>query len=189
MEATSSFVQGRALAIAAGCIALNLAAGKVANLLALPVYLDTIGTITAAALLSPILAIVVGALSSLLGAVVINPVYAFYAGTQIAIAVTAVALIRLGLFQTIWKAALSGIAIAVVAAIVSAPVTVMVFGGVTVPGATAINAVLIASGQNLWRAVITGSMAVEILDKVTAVVMAWLLVQRLPSRITGRAAR
>lgn len=189
MVRTSSLEYSRNLAIAAGCIALNLSAGKVANLLSLPVYLDTIGTITAAALLSPFLTVVVGAASAFLGAVVINPVYAFYTGTQIAIALTAVGMMRLGGFRSIWWAALTGVVIAVVAAIVSAPVTVMVFGGVTVPGTTVINAVLIAAGQNLWRAVITGSLLVETADKLAAALIAWLLLQRLPARISKRDAR
>jgi hypothetical protein len=47
----------RYYAMAAGCIALNLAAGKIANVLSLPVYLDSIGIIIAAAVLPPSLAL------------------------------------------------------------------------------------------------------------------------------------
>ena len=182
----TSVDHSRMLAIAAACIALNLAVGKVANLLSLPVYLDTAGTITGAILLNPVLAILVGAATSLLGSVVINPVYAFYAGTQIVVAITAILAIKYGLFKTFWGAAITAVAIAVVAAIASAPVTVLVFGGVTVPGATAINAVLIAAGHNLWQAVITGSLIVEIADKLATTLTAWIIYQRLPFRVTGR---
>jgi energy-coupling factor transport system substrate-specific component len=189
MGTVSQVSWSRDIAIAAACIALNLAAGKVANLLSLPIYLDSAGTVIAAALLSPILAAAVGVSTALLGAVVINPVYAFYAGTQLAIAITAVVMLRIGGFRRVWWAILVGIVIAIVAAIVSAPVTVLLFGGVTVPGTTAINAVLIASGQNLWTAVITGSLLVETADKVTAVVLAWLVVQRLPQRLRANPQR
>jgi energy-coupling factor transport system substrate-specific component len=128
----------------------------------------------------------VGAIAALLGAVVINPVYAFYTGTQIAIALTAILMMRLVSFRTIWHASFTGLVIAIVAAVVSAPVTVLVFGGVTVPGATAINAVLIAAGENLWKAVLTGSLVTEMIDKTAASAIAWVLISRLPSRIRRR---
>jgi energy-coupling factor transport system substrate-specific component len=186
MEQDSYFKKSRWLAIAAACVALDLVAGKVANLLSLPIYLDTIGTVVAAFLLPSWLAVVVGASAAMLGAVVINPVYAFYVGTQIAIALTSVLMIRFVSFRTIWHAGLMGLAIAIVAAVVSAPVTVLVFGGVTVPGATAINAVLIAAGVNLWKAVLTGSLVTETIDKIAAAIIAWILISRLPSRLRSR---
>src|SRR5882672_6182097 len=167
-----SIERSRMLAIGASCVALDLAAGKVTNVLSLPVYLDTIGTILAAALLPRLLAVAIGIIAALLGWVVINPIYPFYAGTQAAIAIAAIIMIRLGFFRGPWRAGLMGMVIAVVSVLVSAPVTVMLFGGVTLPGTTAINAVLIAAGQNIWQAVVTGSLVVELVDKVVAVLMA-----------------
>ena len=71
------------LAIAAACVALNLAVGKIATLLSMPLPLDTIGSVTGAALLPPALAIAVGAITAALGLAVINPVYPDYIGTQV----------------------------------------------------------------------------------------------------------
>lgn len=177
----------RTLSLTATCVALNLVAGKVTNLLSLPIYFDSIGTILSAAIVPAPLPILAGAATSLLAWIVIHPAYIFYIGTQIAIAITSIIAFRMGAFQRWWTAILAGFAIAVVAAIVSAPVTVMVFGGVTLPSVTAINAVLIAAGQNIWKAVVQGSIIIEAIDKTAACLLAWVIVKRLPKRVLGNA--
>ena len=179
-------MNARHIFIAASCLALNLTLAKVAALLALPVYLDSIGTILAATLLPPILAIAVGVLTSLLGGVFINPYFAAYAGTQLFIALAAVAFVKIGFFERWWKAVIAGFGIAATAVIVSAPVTVLLFGGVTLSGTTAINAILLASGRTLWQSVIGGSVVIESIDKPCAALLSWLVLQRLPRRLMGR---
>lgn len=180
------FQTNRFLALAASCIALNLVAGKVANVLSLPVYLDSIGTIIGAALLPPWLALIVGLMTSILAWIVIHPAYLFYAGTQLTIAAVALLAMRLDAFERLGTAIAAGIAIAAAAAIVSAPVTVLLFGGITVPGATAINAVLIAAGEGLWKSVIAGSAVVESMDKTAAAIVTWIILRRLPARLIYR---
>jgi len=172
--------------MAASCLALNLSLAKAAALVSLPVYLDCVGTILAAALLPGWLAIAVAAATSLLGGVVISPYFAAYVGTQIVIASVALLSVRLNLFRRWWTAVLAGGLIAVCAAIVSAPVTVLLFGGVTLSGTTAINAVLIASGRGIWKSVITGGMFIESLDKPTAALLAWVTLRRLPASLRFR---
>jgi energy-coupling factor transport system substrate-specific component len=161
------------------CVALNVGLGKVANILGLPLTMDTIGTILAAALLPWYLTVLVGLLSAGAAAIVIHPAFAFYAGTQVAIAVVACALVRAGGFRNLWLAATSGLAVGIVSAIVSAPVTAIVFGGVSVPSLTAINAVLLASGTSLWRSVLTGALIVESLDKIFAGILAYHIIRRV----------
>jgi hypothetical protein len=51
--------QPHRLALTAACVALNLAIGKIANLLSLPLHLDAIVSLTGAALLLPALALAV----------------------------------------------------------------------------------------------------------------------------------
>jgi hypothetical protein len=82
------------LAITAACVALNLAAGKLASLLSLPLPLDTIGSLTGAALFPPALAIAVGAVTAVLGWTVISPVYPYCIGTQISVVIAAFAVMR-----------------------------------------------------------------------------------------------
>jgi energy-coupling factor transport system substrate-specific component len=168
------------MTIAASLVALNLVLGKIAATLSLPVYLDSCGTIIAALLLGWPYAIGVGVGTALLAGLVIHPVYPAYAATQAAIALTAIAAIRLGLLKSWPKAIVAGLLIGFVAAVVSAPVTVMLFGGVTLSGTTAVNALLLAAGQNIWKAVLGGSLLIESIDKTAACLLAWLIVRRLP---------
>ena len=173
----------RALVLAASLMALNLALGKIAATLSLPVYLDTIGTIIAAAMLPWRYAVTIGVGTSLLAGLVIHPAYPFYAGNQFVIATLVYFAMRLHMFGAWWKAIAVGFCLAVAAAIVAAPVTVIVFGGITLSGTTAINALLMAAGQNIWTSVLSGSLLIESVDKVAACLIAWYVLDRLPAQL------
>lgn len=175
--------------MAASLIALNLVMSKVAATLALPVYLDSVGTILAAAMLPWWVTVLVGAATSILAGFIVHPAFFYYIGTQIVIALIAVAAVRLGAFNKIYTSILTGIVIAVSAAIVSAPVTVLAFGGVTLGGTTAINAVLLAAGQNIWKSVLGGSLIVESLDKIAACVLSATVLRRLPPAMLSSVSR
>lgn len=176
-------MNARTTFVAASCLALNLSLAKAAAVLSLPVYLDCVGTILAAALLPWWMAIVVAVGTSLLGGIVINPYFAAYAGTQLVIALVSLLAFRWNLFAKWWTAILAGFLIAIAAVFASAPVTAMLFGGVTLSGTTAINAILIASGQSIWKSVITGALFIESIDKPTAALLAWLTLRRLPANL------
>jgi len=171
---------------AASCLALNLTLAKTAAMLALPVYLDSVGTILAAVLLPARYTVIAAVLTSLLGGLVISPYFPAYAGTQLAISLMAILSNRLRLFTTAWKAIIAGILIAMTAALVSSPVTALLFAGVTLSGTTAVNALLLASGQGLWKSVLGGSLLIESLDKPVACLLAFLALKRLPAVISKR---
>lgn len=173
----------RAAVFSAVCVGLNIGLNKLAVVLQLPVFMDTVGTILSAALVPPGYSIAVGIVSNLIGGVITHPAIPFYIGTQVVIALMAIAGYRYGWFDRLWKAIVLGLLIGIVSAIVSAPVTVLMFGGITAPGATAINAVLMAAGRDIWTAVLSGSILVSSVDKVIATVIVWLLLQRMPDRL------
>ena len=168
------------ISLAAVLLTLNMVLGKLAASLSLPVYLDSVGTILAAALLPPVYAIVVGVCSSLVGGLVINPYFPPYAPVQFAIALMAIVLCRAGFFRRWWAALIGGFFIGLVAMVVAAPITTLLFGGVTLTGTTAINAVLIASGHSIMKSVLGGSFLVESVDKPAAALLAYLVLKRLP---------
>jgi len=169
--------------LAAGCLALNLSLAKVAAIFALPVYLDSVGTILGAVLLPLPFTLVVAVSTSVLGGFLVNPYFPAYFFTQIVIGLVAVLCSKKGLFNKPWTSILAGFLIAFTAVIASAPVTVLLFGGVTLSGTTAINAVLIAMGHNLWTGVIGGSLFTESIDKPIASFLAYIVLKRLPTRI------
>ncbi len=161
------------------CIALNVGLGKVSSLLALPFTMDTVGTILAATLLPWPFVLIAGGASSLIAAVVINPVFAYFIGTQLVIAVVAIVLVRARMFSGLWRALIAGLIIGVSSAIASAPVIVIVFGGIAVPSISALNAVFLASGESLWTSVISGSLIVESIDKIFAALISWQALKRI----------
>lgn len=171
----------RLISIAALLLTLNLVLGKVAAALSLPVYLDSVGTILAAALLPPLFAVAVGVSSSLVGGLVINPYFPPYAPVQLVIAITAVLFCRAGCLRRWWTAVLAGFGIGLAAMITAAPITTVLFGGVTLTGTTAINAVFIASGHSILKSVLGGSFLVESVDKPAASLLAFFVLKRLPS--------
>lgn len=172
--------------ISASCLALNLTLGKIAAMLSLPVYLDTVGTILGAALLPPFYAVAMAVMTSLLAGILINPYFVAFAGTQFALALTAIGLFRMQGFRSWHSALLAGVALALVSVTMSVPVSVLLFGGVSLSGTTAINALFLATGQGLWRSVINGSLIVETLDKSASALLAWLVLHRLPARLYAR---
>ena len=179
----SSSLVMRAVVFSAVCIALNVGLNKVAAVLNLPVFMDTVGTVLSGAMVPPMYSVLVGVISNLIGGVVTHPSIPFYIGTQVVVSLMAIYGFRRGWFGTLPAAVGLGFAIGVVTAIVSAPITVLVFGGVTEPGATAINAVLLAAGHDLWTSVLSGSLIVSSVDKIIAAVVVWALLRRMPERL------
>lgn len=182
----SNYAYARLCALGATCLALNVGLAKVSNLLSLPFTFDTVGTILGAALLPLWAALMVAALSSVAGSLIIHPAFLFYVGTQIVICLAAWLAVRRLWFSGPWRAVLSGLAIGVLSAAVSSPVTAIVFQGVSVPSITALNVVFLTAGQSLWKSVLSGSLIVESIDKSVAGLMVWLILGRLPQHMTSQ---
>lgn len=176
----------RLIFISASCLALNLSLGKIAAMLSLPVYFDTVGTILGATLLPPFYAVSLAVMTSFLAGILINPYFVAFTGTQLAVALTAIGLFRLKFFRNAGVAVVAGMVIAFVSVAMSAPISVLLFGGVSLSGTTAINALLLATGQSLWRSVIGGSLIVETVDKSSSALLVWLVLHRLPQRLYAR---
>ena len=169
----------RNASLTAVCLALNVGLGKISSIFSLPFTMDTVGTILAAFLLPWHFVLLAAAMSSIVASVVINPVYIYYIGTQVALGLIAFPLVKVQMFNKLYKAIISGFILGIVSAIVSAPITALVFGGVSVPSITALNALFLASGKSLWESVIRGSLIVESIDKVAGGIFIWFLARRL----------
>jgi len=168
-------------------VALNVAIGGIVNIIKLPVYLDSIGTILACILLGLLPGIIVGILSFLVMAALVNPVYVWFIGTQamIAIFVYMVAL-RLMAFASTWRTIATGAALGIVAGIVSAPVIVMAFGGVSGSGRDLITAAIASTGQQIYKAVLLSGAASEPADKILQVLAAYFILKSLPKKVLGQ---
>ncbi|GGA38642.1 MULTISPECIES: ECF transporter S component [Psychrobacillus] len=166
-------------------VAVNLVGFQLANVLRLPIFLDTIGTIIVGVIAGPWVALLTGLITNLINGI-FNPVYFPYALTSIAIGVGAGYLSKYGFFKSVPKTIISGIIITFIAVIVSAPITVFVFGGVTGNTSSLITAAFLASGQELWSAVFSSSFITEVADKVVSVLIVYFIVKAMSDRYLSK---
>ena len=170
------------LALIVVCIILNLGIGFVVATVKLPFYLDSIGTVLAAYLLPPLLAITVGVATVLIGSLYTPTLWA-YAGTAITIVIYVIIAKRFGFLTKVVPTIVFGLGLGIVAAIVSAPITAILFGGVSLSGTDAITSLFRASGKSLMESVFYGGIASDPIDKLLTSIIAMLLIKRLPSSI------
>ncbi len=177
----------RQLALMGMLIALNVAIGGIVHVIKLPIFLDAVGTVLATLILGLGAGVVVGVLSFVVAAVVINPVYVWFVATQAAIAIFIYVLAsRFAAFKSLPRVIATGIALGVVAGIVSAPIIVGVFSGVSGSGRDLITAGLISTGQQIYKAVILSGAASEPVDKVLQVLAAFYVLRALPKKVLGQ---
>ncbi|MHA6260804.1 ECF transporter S component [Sporosarcina sp. CAU 1771] len=166
-------------------VAVNLVGFQLANVLRLPVFLDTIGTILIGVIAGPWVALLAGLITNLINAI-FNPIYLPYALTSMAIGVGVGFMSKYGLFKTIPKTVLAGFFVTLIAVAVSAPITVLVFGGATGNTSSLITATFLAAGQELWTAVFSSSFITEVADKVVSVLIVYGIVKKMSDRYLSK---
>ncbi len=167
------------------CAALNVGIAFLVQLLKLPIYLDSVGTVLAAVLIGPVPGAAAGLLSLLIITVTTTPTAVAYSGTAIAIALCSSLFTRFKFLANIWASIFWGVMLGVVAALVSAPVTTYVFRGATLVGADIFTVLFKASGKSLLESVILGGLTTDIADKVATALLCFFLIRALPARLAG----
>lgn len=177
----------RNLALIPTCVALNVVLGRVVAELALPVFLDTVGTVTATALAGPVVGIVTGLLSQALTALTSGQMmWLAFAPIQVLIALVAWAATRRGGFGSPAMAVLWGALCGVTGGLLSSVISYLVFNGVTTTGITALNALFKYLGFTLAAAVTISSVVADVLDKSLTFAFAGLVLRALPLRLASR---
>lgn len=165
-------------------IALNVAVGGVVHVAKAPIFLDAIGTVLAVMLLGLVPGAIVGVLSFVLAALLINPVYIYFVGTQAVISLFIYfAAANFSAFKSLQRAVPMGLILGAVAGLVSAPVIVFVFGGVAGSGRDLITAGLMSTGQQVFKAVFLSGLASEPIDKLLQVLACFFILRSLPKRV------
>jgi energy-coupling factor transport system substrate-specific component len=169
---------------------INLVGGWLASTLKLPIFLDMIGTILAAALAGPWVAAVVGLLTNVFLALVANPVYLPYALVSITVGLLTGYMVQKGLFRNWGGVAITWIANTLASVIVASAITIWVFGGATgATGTSFLTAYLIATGTKIFASVVTSQFIFTLLDRAIAYVVAFLVLQRIPSRFVSQVVK
>ena len=180
------FFSTRVLTLMSAGIAINMTLGQVASLLKLPIFLDSIGSFVVALLAGPAAAMMTGLITNLLWGLVSDPIAAAFAPVAAVIGLVAGLCARAGWFHRLPQAMLSSVVITLAVVIVATPIRTYLFGGVTGSGADLLVAYMHAMGNNLLESAALTVLGANLADKVISVLVAWLLVRQLPSRIRAQ---
>lgn len=173
------------LCILSFAAAINITGGSIALLLRLPIYLDTIGTMLAAALLGPVYGMIPGLISGLVSGFT-SDIYALYY-----IPVQLITGLLTGIvFKKYMPRGLKllplGFFISLPGTMVSSAITAMVFGGITSSGSTVLVQLLHRAGVNLTVSVCIVQAATDYADRIVVLSLTAMLLAALPGTIKGR---
>ncbi len=177
----------RLLAVVPIAVGINLTLGKIAATLAIPVFLDTVGTVLVAALTGLVPALVTGVVSQVTFTIVDGRImWLFFLPVQLFVAAYAALAARRGAFRHGGIAVLAGLGLGILAATMAWPIALFVFGGVTAGGVTVITTVLTGSGVPLGWSVYAASLTADIADKIVTFVLVLVVLRSLPVRVLSR---
>ncbi len=162
-------------------IGINYIGKFFAELLRLPLWLDSIGTALASMLAGPIVGALSGAINNIIYGLTVSPISFVYAITSVAIGLTVGIMAYKGWISSLWKAIVMGLVVGLVAAVVSTPINIGFWGGQTgnVWG-DALYAYLLAHSYPVWLASFLDEIVVDIPDKVATIVVAFAIFKGLP---------
>lgn len=162
-------------------IAINIVGFQLCQLLRLPIFLDSIGTILVGVLAGPWVGGLAGLLTNCINGI-FNPVYFAFAPTSILVGIVAGLLSSKGLFTKVWKLIVSALVITIVATIASGTITAVVFGGATGGTGSIFTATLLAAGNNIITSVFSVQFFQEIADKFISIIVVWTVIKGMSSR-------
>ncbi|MFS0963434.1 ECF transporter S component [Enterococcus durans] len=174
----------RTITIIALCIGLNYIGGTIALWLRLPIYLDSIGTIFAGALLGPVFGVLTGITSGVLSGFTTDIFSLYYSPVQMITGLLAGIIFYQRLYQKknrftliFWAFVLS-----LPGTILSSLITVKLFGGLTSSGSSMIVQLLHGLGMDLTMSTILVQAGTDYLDRLLSLILVAFVVVALGKR-------
>jgi energy-coupling factor transport system substrate-specific component len=172
-------------------IALNAVIGQlVGNVLRLPLYLDSIGTVLVGVLAGPLAGVVTGVLSNVVWGLALNaPSTIPFALTSAVIGLLAGFAGSRGVFATRRGptggvlVAIAGFLTGLVAALISAPIAYFVYGGSTGGGTDVLVAIFRNFTDSAVAATLLQSGISDPLDKMLSFLVVWSILLALPASV------
>ncbi len=179
------------IVLMAVAIAINIAVGHIVqNVIRLPLYLDSIGTVVVGVLAGPIAGAATGIAANLIWGFTIGPTsIAPFAITAGVIGLLAGLFGRRGIFSARgggrnWAlVAAAGLVTGVVAAIVSAPIAYIVFTGVTGSGTDALVAFFRGVFDNALAATFAQGIVSDPIDKLVTFLVTFAILLAVPATV------
>jgi len=167
-------------------VAINFVANWAAATLALPVYLDTIGTFLTAAILGPWWGALTGVLTNVVGAVPNGVSNMLFAPVNIAAAlVWGYGIRSLWMGRNAVLFFLLAVVVGVVTAILATPIVLYLFGGATGHPSDLITAAFASFG--LEKAALVSNIVTSVPDKVISAYAGLAITAALPAAVAARA--
>lgn len=165
-------------------VAINLVCGQIALQLKLPLYLDAIGTVILSAIMGPWIGAISGILSSFITALISgNLLDTLFGVCNVATALIVGFMARYGKFSKIPHLVIATILVSFANAALGTPLGVIVYGGIQGSGVDVAVAALLALGQDLMSSRFWASLPTNLIDKGIAIVIAWVILKRLPENL------
>lgn len=166
-------------------VAINYIGGLIASTLALPIYMDSIGTVIVAAIMGPWIGAISGALYNIISAITGgNLPGALFAICNIGSGLIVGYMARYGFFKKWWHVLIATVLVALWNAGTGAPIAMVVYGGVD--GNVGTNLMIAAAqaiGQDLGSAAFWARVPTNLLDKGIACFIAWIILMKLPENM------
>lgn len=169
----------RDICLLALCVVINYVGGNIALTLRLPIYLDAVGTILAAALLGPLCGMIPGIAGGLIMGLTTDIFSLYYMPVQLIIGFTAGILYNAGFMEgvkKIWAAVL----LTIPGTIVSSIITVVLFGGMTSSGSSLIVMLFAKIGLPLNISVVLVQFVTDYADRLCAVFLVAACLAAIP---------
>lgn len=167
------------LALAA---ALNLVGGFIALSLRLPIYLDSIGTMLAAALLGPICGMIPGLVSGLVSGFTSDIYALYYIPVQLITGILTGIVFR-RMQPRKWRLIPAAALISLPGTVVSSSITAIVFGGITSSGSTILVQLLSHTGLGLTASVCVVQALTDYADRVLSLMLTVAVLAAIPSSV------
>ena len=171
-------------------VAINLVGGQVASRLQLPLFLDSIGTAIVAAIMGPFVGAVSGVLFNIIASIIGGNIMGSLFGIcNLATAFIVGFMVRFDKFKTVPHVIIAIVAVAMANALMGAPIAVVVYGGIQGSGIDLAVAGFLAMGNDILSSAFFARIPINLVDKGIAVIIAWLILLRLPESMRNLAGR
>ena len=174
------------LCLLALCSVINLIGGHIALLFRLPVYLDSLGTVFAAALMGPLSGMIPGSISNLIGGVTTDIYALYYLPVQMITGGIAGLLFQKISFherKRLIKILLGAGIVSIPGTVISSSNTAIEFGGITSSGSTLLVQLLHHLGLGLTTSVCIVQGLTDYADRAIVLALTVALLAVVPSSI------
>ena len=164
------------------CAVINIAGGFLALSLRLPVYLDSIGTMLAAALLGPLYGMLPGLVSGLISGFTSDIYALYYIPVQLITGILTGFVYGHMQPKGLKLIPAAGI-ISLPGTVVSSTITAILFGGITSSGSTILVQLLSHAGVNLTLSICIVQALTDYADRVIALSLTIAVISAIPSSV------